>query len=237
MKKHFTLSLLFALVLTFIGGFVELYSVKVRGIYAAMQTGNLIYIFTNLIDQNYQLALNNAIVVILFFCGCFIGEVIRVHLKGKVLTFENLALILQAIFLVPAIAIPANSGNWGLDITADAFLALFGAMQLCAFQSENGNFYVSTMMTIVLKMITTHFSLTIKERKADHLLTVVEYLLILLAFLLGIVTVYLILRFANPSPLFLQLMGLIPLGLILVGLLPLSFVVFKNNPIPESLKK
>ena len=33
-KKHFTLSLLFACLLSLLGGFTELYSIKTRGIYA-----------------------------------------------------------------------------------------------------------------------------------------------------------------------------------------------------------
>ena len=186
-----------------------------------------------MIDNNNQAALNNFIVLIVFFVGCFIAEFINHHVKEKPGTFQKVALILQALFLIPTICIQINaSPNDSIDLVADCFLALFGAMQLCAFQNENGNFYVSTMMTIVLKMVTTHLSLTIKEKEKDHLLTCLEYLAILASFILGIVTFYLIYRFAYSTTL-IQYLPIAILGLILIVLLPMSFVIYKPVEQPK----
>lgn len=80
-KKHFTLSLLFACLLSLLGGFTELYSIKTRGIYAAMQTGNTITMFMNFIDGNIPWALDRMMVILMFFIGCLTAETLKATIK------------------------------------------------------------------------------------------------------------------------------------------------------------
>lgn len=238
MRKHLTLSFLFAVVLTFIGGFIELYSYKTRGIYSAMMTGNMIYIFTNAMDGHAWASIANLLVVLVFFIGCAIGEICRLQFSKHNRSFEPWILILCAICLIPAIAIPVSTK--GLDdkinIVADCFLALFGSLMVCAFQEYNGRFYVSTMMTIVLKNITTHGFLAIRDKKKDHIFICLEYLTILFSFLTGVIVFFLIYQFggAKDNVLMLQLLPLLPLGLLLFVLLPLSFILFKPRDYPDN---
>ena len=53
-SKNFTFSLLLALILSFVGGILEAYSLTNRGFFALMQTGNLISVFINLVKTDWE---------------------------------------------------------------------------------------------------------------------------------------------------------------------------------------
>lgn len=241
LRKHLTLSYLFAVLLCLLGGFVEIYSVKTRGIYAAMQTGNIINFFMDLIDNKIALALDNLLVIAMFFVGCVIGEGLRIFVKKKGNNlYEPLILILMVICLIPTICLPVDSdslrnGNLptAYDLVANCFIALFGAFQLCAFQNMNGHFFVSTMMTMVLKNITTYSILAAKEREVDHIYTTLEYLFVLLSFILGAVIFYLCYQLINIDNKDF-LLQMLPIGALILTcvLFGLSFKAF----VPKKIK-
>lgn len=225
-KKHLTLSHLFAVILCLSGGFIELYSVKTRGIYAAMQTGNLINLFMDIIDGKYALALTYLAVITVFILGCLFAEALRQILtRQNKIKYEPVALSIMTLCAIVSACLPVNSeslrqGNMptAYDLIADCFIALLGAFQLSSFQDMDGHFYASTMMTNILRNITKYTVLSIRDKKLDDLWTAFDYTSLLLSFILGAVVFYLCYRFI-PSDNKDLLLQLLPLGLML------SFVI------------
>lgn len=82
-RRIFNLDYLISLLIVFVGGFIELYSIKTRGIYAAMQTGNLLSIFSSLIDGKGTLAIKYLCVFLSFVIGLVLGEVTRLAFSKK----------------------------------------------------------------------------------------------------------------------------------------------------------
>ena len=236
-RETFNLSLLFALLLTFVGGFLELYSLKVHGVFAGMQTGNLITMFTALVDGKTTRALFRLAVIGVFFLGCFLSEMIRLFLKKRKRRWEPVILVGEIVFLLPLFFLPAKGRDiiaemaepTGIDIVADIFLALFSSFQYASFRTVNGTSYASTMMTNLLTSIAKDLALLSSKKDEDAALRLLEHGLILVFFIAGFLVFYLSLLFLNGgSDLSLRLILFIPI-IILVFLFILSLSLSKKE--------
>ncbi|HBB06026.1 MAG TPA: hypothetical protein DCZ41_05600 [Firmicutes bacterium] len=217
-RRHFTLSLLFACSLAFLGGYMEVLSVKGFGVYCAMQTGNTILTFTNLIDGKYGAALISAATLLSFVLFSFLGELWKVHHKSQRIHFSFLALGSMSCALVMAFGFSFLEEGSLRAYAVNIALAAYGATQVLAFESFNDRPFVSTMMTVLLKNFTLHLAKASKERTKDSYLSALEYLVVFISFVLGGILSYLLFRFARLgiSPLF--LFGVIYILLILIPL-------------------
>lgn len=236
LKKHFNLFYLFSFLISFIGGFIELYSLKTRGIFCAMQTGNLLNIFMDLIDGKGLLALKSFIVLLAFIIGCALGQVLRVHLKDKERVYEPIVLTLQIILLVPVLFIPVDDEALasGKEITTyqilgDCFLALFGAFHFLTFNTVNGKSYTPTMMTNMMKTVSVYTVNAIKEKDLDKFISACCYLLLVFAFVLGAVSFYLIYNFINVDDLGLLLQYL-PASIMILEAMMIPFAIYLFKP-------
>ena len=91
-NKIINKSFIIALLLSFCGGFIELYSVKIHGVFACMQTGNMINMFANFFDNKIYLGLENISVAVIFFLGCILAETLKLKLENKIKYFNTLIL-------------------------------------------------------------------------------------------------------------------------------------------------
>lgn len=227
MKKHFTCSLFFALALTFLGGFMDIVSLKFFGLFTAMQTGNTITLFLSLVDGDYMEALYRSISLISFIVFCFLGELIRINYKSKSFPYPYLALSLMAISLSLTIGlgfIPDES--WRIAACSIS-LAFCGATQVIAFESFNEHTFVSTMMTALLKNMALSLAKSVKTKEKDQWLTSLEYALVFLCFVVGITVGYLLISFVSTLPLYVYL--LIALAVVIFLLFPLKYQKLKKN--------
>lgn len=180
----------FALLLSFLGGYMELVSLKGYGLFCAMQTGNTITLFVSLIDGDYMKALRNFLTILVFFAAIFFGAMLRKKYHAKALSFHSLSLLLGGLFLLGAFGL-SYLGEGALPYLR-SLLALYGASQVLAFERFDEERYVSTMMTMVLKNVAVHFSEGILEKDKKKVMVGVEFLLIFLSFVLGVAVGYLL---------------------------------------------
>ena len=224
--SNLNIELLMALMLTLIGGFVEIYSLRVHGIFAGMQTGNLITLFTDLIDGNNIQGLYRLLVIALFLVGCFLAEFVRFLLRRKNLPRESIILGFEILFLLPLLFLPVGNTKGeaeGIDVVADIFLALFASFQYTTFRKVNGESYATTMMTNLMSNIAKDVFGLVHEKDVDDAIHLLEHVLVLLFFVLGVIAFYFTyVQIGEGSELAIRLMILIPLVILLFVFL-LSF--------------
>ncbi len=229
-RNYFNINFIKAIILSFIGGFIELYSLKVRGAFSGMQTGNLIYIFINLIDGNYTLSLFYLLILVIFIVGIIISELIF-YLSNKFnFKYQYIVYPLEIISLLSIIFIPTNLDILDpLNILGMCILSLFSAVQSHIFTNINGHSLSTTMMTAMIKLCSSRLFLFFKDKNKNNLLEFLEILFIILFFIIGVVIFYLGYTFINIEYLNYLLFLLIFLILILFILFSFKYKFKKNN--------
>ena len=171
MNKRNIISLVTALLLTFAGGFTDAYTFIYRGgVFATMQTGNLIKFFINLTNGEFKLAF--LLPIVFFIIGCVIARLLR-----KCKYQAHIALVsLNVIYVIAGLC--PKTEVW--DVVSVSLLSIVGAMQFEAFRRCLGYRYTSTMCTNNIRL----FSVSIAEGKGK---AVALYASIIATFVVGIV--------------------------------------------------
>ena len=171
MDKKNIISLVTALLLTLAGGFVDAYTFIYRGgVFATMQTGNLIKFFVALTNGEFKLMYLLPIVV--FLVGCVIAV-----LLGKTKYQSHIALFCLSLSFIGAGLCPQTEA-W--SIVCVCFLSLTGALQFECFRRCLMYRYTSTMCTNNMRLL----GKSIANRKYSEILV---YVAIIITFALGIV--------------------------------------------------
>lgn len=171
MKKESIVQIIVALLLTFCGGFCDVYTFITRGgVFANMQTGNLIKFFIRLINnQSFELMF---ILPILFFVlGCIVAAFMAKWKYQYVFTLTLLFLSFLGCGFCP------QSEAW--DLVCVCILSITGAMQFHAFRHCVNYYYTSTMCTNNMRLL----SESIVEKNKGKILF---YLAVILMFSIGI---------------------------------------------------
>lgn len=171
MNKNNIISLICALFLTLSGGFTDAYTFIYRGgVFATMQTGNLIKFFVSLTNGEFKLLF---ILPILFFIlGCIIAV-----LLGKSKYQVHICLVSLFVSYIIAGLCPKTEA-W--NIVCVSLLSIVGAMQFEAFRACLRYRYTSTMCTNNIRL----FSKSIANGKGKDILF---YACIISTFIIGIV--------------------------------------------------
>ncbi len=244
LRKHFNLSYLFTFLIIFIGGYLELYSLKTRGIFCAMQTGNLLNIFVHLIDGNMQIVLLSLLVLFVFLIGCFLSQL------GKRIYFDHfrkeyfhaVALAIESLLLIPIFFIPIEKSGitYGntiniYDALVDSFLALYGAIHFLCFNEVNHHNYTPTMMTNMMKNVCVNFADSVKDKDKEKALSGLCYFILVLAFVLGGCTFYLLFNLLMDKSLDVHIQYMLSLILALnLILIPFSIYIGKKEKKEEA---
>ncbi|MBP5574220.1 MAG: DUF1275 domain-containing protein [Bacilli bacterium] len=145
MKKSNIISLISALLLTFAGGFVDAYTFIYRGgVFATMQTGNLIKFFISLVNGSFQLMF--LLPIIVFIGGCIIAALLKDNKYQSPITLISLLVVFIAAGFCP------QTEAW--NIVCVCLLSLVGAMQ---FESFRHCFRLSLYFHDVHKQYETSF--------------------------------------------------------------------------------
>lgn len=175
MKKHIAFPIISAFLLTFVGGYCDAYTFVYRnGMFANMQTGNLIKFLIQLANGDFNPAL---FLPIVFFClGCIACILIN---KFKFSAYIVL-ITLFAVYLATGFS-PRND-LW--DVICVCSLSFVGAMQFQAFRTCVLYTYTSTMCTNNMRLFCESIVGIFADKNIKRALF---YLLIIVAFSVGCV--------------------------------------------------
>lgn len=204
-----------------------------------MQTGNLLNIFVNLADDQLHIAFLSFLVLVAFLLGCFLAQIMKRlfndhHLKKY---YYPTVLIIESLLLIPTFCVPieksgiTNGQTLNIyDVLVDCFLALYGSLHFIAFHEENNHSYTPTMMTNMMKNVMIHFADGLHDKNKEELTSSFSYFLLVLCFILGAMTFYLIFHFV-PASIKNTLLQYILLIIIILNLLliPFSLVVYNKE--------
>ena len=175
MKKQNIISIVIVMLLTIAAGFIDAYTFLERsGLFAFMQTGNLIKLFIaiangDIKDYSYKLLL--ILPIVTFILGCVIAT-----LLGKSKYQSKIVLICLTLSVVGASFIPQTEA-W--DIICVTILSFTAAMQFEAYRRCLGSVVTTTMCTNNMRLLGN----SIAHLKIKNILL---YLSIILAFALGV---------------------------------------------------
>ena len=170
MKKIQIVDIIITLLLTFAGGFTDAYTFIYRdGVFATMQTGNLIKFFIALTNGEFKLVF--LLPIIIFLLGCIVAV-----LLGKSKYQSHITLITLFVSFVVAGLCPKTEA-W--NIVCVSILSFTGAMQFEVFRRCLGVRYTSTMCTNNMRLL----GKSIANKRLNEILI---YTSIILTFILGI---------------------------------------------------
>lgn len=134
-------SLELAVLLALSGGIMDAYSYLVRDhVFANAQTGNMLLFGVNLADGNWSMCVHYAVPVICFALGIALCHTIKIVSREEHLHWRQVALIVEAAFLVIVGFIPAGHSLWANGLTS-----LACGIQVQAFRKFHGRALATTM--------------------------------------------------------------------------------------------
>lgn len=141
--KQMSDSLRIGAILTFIGGFIEIYSFLLKGkVFATTITGNLILMFYNLLEFDKVEIVKYIFPIIGFSIGVVFSEYIRkylnkkVHWRVRVIELEMLIVVALAFIISPK-----------LNLLSICMMAFISGIQIQTFNKIDDKIYMSTMCT------------------------------------------------------------------------------------------
>lgn len=170
-----------AMLLTFIGGFIDSYTYVLRGhVLAASQTGNIIFLSVNLANHNLPGALVKICSLISFVIG--VGLVTLLNLRFKVSNYWRLATLFPGIVTCIIVGmLPANTS----DVIIIGLLSLSMSMQTTSFSMIEGQAYNNVFSTGNLKKAIISLSYFIYNHDRDKLNTFLLYIELVFCFAIG----------------------------------------------------
>lgn len=182
-KDKMAESLSIAMLLAFVGGYLDIYSYLARGkVFANTQTGNLVLLGYNMAQGNLEKMIYYLLPISFFAFGVWLAKIIEYKVgEGKYFDWLHVLLGIEIGILFIVMFIPEGKFN----VVANIMVSFICGLQVQGFRKVNGNAYSTVMFTGNLKNVAerfAHYSLT-KEREALENGKV--YLGIILMFVIG----------------------------------------------------
>ena len=167
MKKSNILEYIIAFLFTFAGGFCDAYTLLYRrGLFANMQTGNLVKFCISLADGSFEPMY--FLPIICFLLGCLIAILVN---KKK--SHNIVLLIVMLVLTIGCIFIPSTD-TW--NVACVCLLSVTGAIQFEAFHQCVKTTYTSTMCTNNMRLLmesTVEFASDKKNKRAFFFLGII----------------------------------------------------------------
>ena len=171
-----------AIILAVIGGYLDTYTYFCRDrVFANAQTGNIVQLGITLVNGQYKETLKYLIPIVAFS----LGVLLSLYLKNKQINFlhwRQLVLIFESIIVVVVSFIPIN---YDLNIIANILVSFLCAMQAESFKKVLGKPFSSTMCTGNLRTGVECIYYATKNKDRKTLISAIQYLLIILFFIIG----------------------------------------------------
>ncbi|MGM9645646.1 MAG: YoaK family protein [Eubacteriales bacterium] len=174
---------IYSLLCMFVSGALDAYTLLLRGgVFAAMQTGNLIYFCINLVKGNFSLLYKYVFSIIAFCLGIFAEHLIKRCKNGT-----KISVALIVIFYAAGFAIPYGKP----DFVANMLFSFAVAIQLQLIRSIDSFVIASTMCTGNLRSLVECVASLITEKgeRAKYKRGIVIYSTLILAFMTGVAVV------------------------------------------------
>ena len=167
MKKSSILEYVIAFLFTFAGGFCDAYTlIYRRGLFANMQTGNLVKFCISLADGSFEPMY--FLPIICFLLGCLIAILVN---KKKA---HNIVLLIAMLALTIGSIFTPNTDTW--NVACVCLLSVTGAIQFEAFHQCVKTTYTSTMCTNNMRLLmesTVEFASDKKNKRVFFFLGII----------------------------------------------------------------
>lgn len=202
-------SLLTALIMALVGGFLDIYTYLCRGkVFANTQTGNLVLLGHNIAEGNLKKVIYYALPIVFFMLGVSVAEVLEHLWKGKKhIRWEQVAIILEIAIMFVVMMIPLGT----YDLLANILVSYSCGLQVQTFRKVNKLSYSSTMFTGNVKNAAERLSNFAITKEIDALESAMVYFGIILMFIGGGIVGNLLIRYFEG-----RAVGFVPSMLILV---------------------
>ncbi len=210
------LGIIACFLLSFIGGFFDLYSIIFRGgKFTFMQTGNLINIGNDIINKNYAGIILGIFILVTFIIGIIYAFIVEFYFKKyhKEKYIRSFLIISMIILIIPNCFFNKTET---LDISSIALfgLSISGGILLESFRNY-GISFTSTMMTNNIKIGTHALFEGIFYKNKTELFKSFFYLGVVISFLMGVITLALI-SLANINLMYAPFLGILIYFLVLI---------------------
>ena len=180
-----------AIILSFIGGILDIYCLINFDLYATLHTGNMIKFATYFIDKDYFMFFTTLLILLSFGIGIYLANIIENRNK-KENTKE--LLIVSIIILIVAMLIPNDAPQGVLSLLkmiAAVLYGLEGAFIIHSFASFDEFKYSATTMTANINRLVTNLYNKSHDKEKKKSYGISTYIFIFIAFLLGAALGYL----------------------------------------------
>lgn len=194
MKKYF--ELIDCLLLSYLGGFLDGYSLLFRGNkFTCMQTGNIIYFAIDLVNKNYDSLLYPFYLFICFVVGlifAYLFEFFLVKYKKEKLV-HPLFLIVILLLLLPNFFYGKTNG---IDdsLICPLLMSICGGILLESFTKFKVRF-TPTMMTNNTKLMVNSFLDSFLYKNKNYLYKGITYIFVIVFFVFGVASSALLINF------------------------------------------
>mgnify|MGYP003571360539 CR=1 FL=1 len=184
-----------AIILSFVGGILDVYCLFNFNVYATLHTGNIIKLVTNLVDGNISMFLATLFILIAFSVGIFFVNWFE---KRHEKTGMKASLVMSIILLVLAMCVPNDTAPGilsNLKFLAATIFGFEGAFILHSFVKFGDYSYSATTMTANINRLVTNVYNRVSTKDKKYNLGIFVYLLIFAFFMLGVGVGYCFLKF------------------------------------------
>ncbi|MCR5732210.1 MAG: DUF1275 domain-containing protein [Sphaerochaetaceae bacterium] len=175
-----------AVVLSFIGGMLDIYCLDHFNIFATMHTGNTIRFAANLAEGNFSALLEPGLIMIFFGIGIYIANIYEKKQQNRA---ERKLLLINSLLLILAILIPVDDDPLHFtfpDFCSASIFGIIGALLIHSFIRFSTYSYSATMMTANINRLVTTVFKRIDEKDRKYNYAIILYILIILSFMVGV---------------------------------------------------
>ena len=180
-----------AVILSFIGGILDIYCLMNFDLYATLHTGNIIKLATCLIDKNYYMFIATFLIILFFGVGIYIANAIENGKKEK--NIKKL-FVASIVILIISLFIPNDAPQGelsGLKMISAILFGLEGAFIIHSFVSFGEFYYSATTMTSNVNRLVTSVYKRVHDKDKNNNYGILTYLFIFIFFMLGVAAGYL----------------------------------------------
>ena len=193
-KKLFHMDSVIAIILSFVGGILDIYCLFNFDFYATMHTGNIIKMVENFVDGNYIDFLYTVLFILFFIIGLFIANA----LDKRLISFGHRGFLnVSLLFFVIILLIPNDKepGEMSiLKLISACICGFLGALLIHSFTRFGRYSYSSTAMTSNMNRAVSNVyeRITKKDKSLNYGIGV--YAFIFLFFVLGVASGYVFMK-------------------------------------------
>lgn len=173
-----------AMLLTFISGYIDAFTFHTQGgRFAAVQTGNLIYMSLNLAQGDFSKSFNYFVPIFVFSLGQWFNYFFRRYLSKYQLRWHAFSSLIMLLVLLLVVLL----AQYLPSIVVISSLTFFAAMQADTFKRLRGTPYANVMMTGNIKNAAQLLVKGLVEKNSCILQEALRIYAIILSFILGII--------------------------------------------------